>query len=88
VPLQLPAGVSWQSLNLDGTETVDVEGLRPEMSPRTVVTCTVRRANGTTENITLRTRLDTRREIGWYTSGGILNFVFDQIRSRSPGVRQ
>ena len=79
-PLELPDGVTWQSLKLDGTELVDIAGITPEMKPRAAVTCTIHRANGTVETLTLRSRLDTRREIAWYQSGGILNYVYDQLR--------
>ncbi len=79
-PLELPEGVTWKSLKLDGTETVDIAGITPDMTPRTAVTCTIKRANGSVETIALRSRLDTRREIAWYQSGGILNYVFDQLR--------
>ena len=88
VPLELPPGVSWQTLKLDGTETIDIAGLRPDMPPRTTVKCTIRRAAGGSETIALRCRLDTRREIGWYRSGGILNYVFDQIRRRSVTTQE
>jgi aconitate hydratase len=83
LPLQLPQGVTWQSLGLEGSEKVRVRGLAPDMTPRAEVMCCIERENGATENITLRCRLDTRREIAWYQSGGILNFVFDQIRART-----
>ncbi len=79
-PLELPEGVTWKSLKLDGTETVDIAGITPDMKPRTAVTCTIKRANGSVETIALRSRLDTRREIAWYQGGGILNYVFDQLR--------
>ena len=86
-PLELPAGVSWNSLKLEGTETVDIIGLSPDMKPRTSVTCTIHRPNGKSETIILRCRLDTIREIGWYREGGILNFVFKQIRSCPTAVQ-
>jgi aconitate hydratase len=88
LPLELPAGVSWKSLGLDGTETIDISGITDDMAPRATVTCTIRRADGRTETIRLRCRLDTRREIGWYRSGGILNYVFDQIRTRRPAAKE
>ena len=80
-PLELPAGVPWKSLNLDGTETVDIAGITPNIKPRATVNCTIRRANGKAEIIALRSRLDTRHEIAWYQSGGILNYVYDQLRA-------
>ncbi len=79
-PLELPAGVTWQSLKLDGSETVDIAGITPDMAPRAAVTCTIRRADGSVESLVLRSRMDTRREIAWYQCGGILNYVFEQLR--------
>ncbi len=79
-PLELPAGVTWKTLGLDGSELVDISGITPDMAPRANVICTICRANGATEKLILRCRLDTRREIAWYQSGGILNYVFDQLR--------
>ena len=90
-PLEFPDGVTWKSLKLDGTETVDIAGITPDMKPRCTVTCTIHRANrtvgtvgtvGTVETIALRSRLDTRREIAWHQSGGILNYVFDPMRAK------
>ncbi|RPI42445.1 MAG: aconitate hydratase, partial [Betaproteobacteria bacterium] len=82
VPLELPPGVNAKTLDLDGTETIDIAGLSPEMAPRATIDCTIHRADGSTEALQLRSRLDTRREIAWYRSGGILNYVFDQLRKR------
>jgi aconitate hydratase len=88
LPLQLPEGVSWKSLALDGSETIDISGISPDMAPRAMLQCTIHRANGRIETIPLRCRLDTRREIAWYRSGGILNYVFDQLRKRRPAPRE
>jgi aconitate hydratase len=82
VPLEFPAGVNAETLKLDGTELIDIAGLAPDMPPRTKVKCTIRRVNGASETIDLRSRLDTRREIAWYLAGGILNYVFEQLRKR------
>jgi len=82
VPLEFPAGVNAKTLRLDGTETIDIAGLSPDMPPRTMVKCTIHRIDGTSETIDLKSRLDTRREIAWYLAGGILNYVFAQLRER------
>ena len=82
VPLEFPQGVNAETLGLDGTEIIDIEGLDPHVAPRTTVRCTLHRANGASETIDLRCRLDTRREIAWYLAGGILNYVFEQIRRK------
>ncbi len=83
VPLEFPPGANASTLRLDGTETLDIEGLTPDIAPRAAVRCTIHRSNGALEQLDLRCRLDTRREIAWYASGGILNYVFDQLRNRS-----
>jgi aconitate hydratase len=81
-PLEFPRGVNALTLGLDGTETIDIAGLSPGMAPRASIACTIHRSIGTAERVELRCRLDTRREIAWYASGGILNYVFDQLRQR------
>ena len=86
VPLEFPQGVNAETLRLDGTEEIDVTGLAPDMTPRSAILCTIRRANGASETIALRSRLDTRREIAWYQAGGILNYVFEQIRKAPAGT--
>lgn len=83
VPLQLPDGVTVASLNLDGTETVDIEGVTPDMHPRATIRCRIHRSNGKVDVIELLSRLDTRRELAWYRSGGILNYVFGELRKRT-----
>ena len=83
VPLEFPPGVNAQTLGLDGTEIIDIAGLAPDVAPRARIRCTIHRSDGTTQTIALRSRLDTRREIAWYRSGGILNYVFEQIRART-----
>jgi aconitate hydratase len=82
VPLEFPPGVNAETLGLDGTEVIDVEGLHLDMPPRSSVRCTIHRSGGASETIDLRCRLDTRREIAWYLAGGILNYVFEQIRKK------
>jgi aconitate hydratase len=83
VPLELPQGVTWKTLGLDGSETVDVSGLSGDMRPRASIKCSIHRSNGEVLTLDLRSRLDTNREIGWYRSGGILNYVFDTIREQA-----
>ncbi len=82
LPLEFPPGVTRESLKLDGTERIGVTGLDGDIRPRSTVTCRVERADGSSETVQLRCRLDTTREIAWYRSGGILNYMFDQLRGR------
>ena len=79
LPLQFPEGVSAQSLNLDGTEKFDFTGLDDSVKPMSTVTLHIHRANGTTETVALRSRIDTAIEVDYYRHGGILPFVLRQL---------
>jgi aconitate hydratase len=77
VPLQFPAGESWKSLGLDGTETFDIEGieeLNKGVTPETIkVTAT--KEDGSVIEFDAVTRIDTPGEADYYRNGGILPFV-------------
>jgi aconitate hydratase len=79
LPLQFPDGVSAQSLHLDGTETFDFVGLDDSLKPMSTVSLHIHRANGTTETVALRSRIDTAIEVDYYRHGGILPFVLRQL---------
>ncbi|WP_297009296.1 aconitate hydratase AcnA, partial [uncultured Corynebacterium sp.] len=77
VPLQFPAGESWKSLGLDGTETFDIEGietLNEGVTPETIkVTAT--KVDGSVIEFDAVTRIDTPGEADYYRNGGILPYV-------------
>ena len=75
LPLEFPAGVTRKTLNLDGTEVFDITGIAAGVSPRTTLKCTIKRANGKTETLDLRCRIDTLDEVEYYRHGGILQYV-------------
>jgi aconitate hydratase len=79
VPLQFPDGVNAQTLKLDGSETFDVLGLSDDLKPMSDVTLVIHRANGTTENVKVRCRIDTAIEVDYVRHGGILPFVLRQL---------
>ena len=66
-------------LSLTGSETFDLTGLGGEIAPRMEATLTVRRTDGSAEEIPVIVRLDTPVEIDYYRAGGILPYVLDQI---------
>ncbi|MEV7630779.1 aconitate hydratase AcnA [Microbacterium sp. NPDC089318] len=86
VPLQFPAGETWESLGLDGTEIVSIEGmtaLNEGVTPKTVkVTATPSEfsAEGR-EPITFDAvvRIDTPGEADYYRNGGILQYVLRSL---------
>jgi aconitate hydratase len=81
LPLQLKGRDSWQSLELDGSEQVDVRidpQLRPQSDAMLVIVC----ADGRRHEIQVQLRIDTPIEAAYYRHGGILPYVLRQLLSR------
>ena len=81
LPLQFPAGESYTSLGLDGTETYDIDGieeLNNGVTPSTVkVTAT--KADGSTVSFDAVVRIDTPGEADYFRNGGILQYVLRNL---------
>lgn len=86
VPLQFPAGESWKSLGLDGTEIVSIEGieqLNEGVTPKTVKV-TAEPSEFSPEGKQTITfdavvRIDTPGEADYYRNGGILQYVLRSL---------
>ncbi|KKB86263.1 aconitate hydratase [Devosia limi DSM 17137] len=78
IPLQFKDGESWQTLGLDGSETIDIEGVT-EIAPRAQVTVKITRADGSVLNIETLCRIDTANELDYYKHGGILHYVLRSL---------
>ncbi len=86
VPLQFPAGESWESLGLDGTEIVSIDGLdqlNEGVTPKTVRVTAVPSefsapGKGTVEFDAV-VRIDTPGEADYYRNGGILQYVLRSL---------
>lgn len=86
VPLQFPAGESWKSLGLDGTEIVSIEGLEQlneGITPKTVKV-TAEPSEFSPEGKQTVTfdavvRIDTPGEADYYRNGGILQYVLRSL---------
>jgi aconitate hydratase len=79
LPLTFKNGQNRQSLRLDGSETIDLRGVAGGITPGMDVAGTIRRADGSTESITLLCRIDTLDEVDYFRHGGILHFVLRQL---------
>ena len=80
LPLELPAGTSWQSLGLTGEEIFDFPELNDDLKPRQTMNVTARHrltADGaeTTLTFPVTVRIDTPVELDYYRNGGILHTV-------------
>ena len=79
IPLQFEEGTTHKTLSIDGTETFDVEGA---VSPKAMLTLTIRRASGESEQVPVICRLDTAEEVSIYKAGGVLQrFAEDFLQS-------
>ncbi|MFZ3034639.1 MAG: aconitate hydratase AcnA [Parvibaculum sp.] len=77
-PLQFIGDMSWQALNLDGSEVITIEGLK-NVTPRAKVKLTIERANGDKQSIDVLCRIDTQDELDYYANGGILQYVLRHL---------
>ncbi len=75
LPLQMKGDVSWKSLNLNGRETIDITGLREDLTPGQTVTVKVTREDGSAFTFDTTLRLDSKVDIEYYRNGGILQTV-------------
>ncbi len=79
LPLELPAGTSWQSLGLTGEEIFDFPELNDDLKPRQTMNVVAHRQLGTDGETTLTfpvtVRIDTPVELDYYRNGGILHTV-------------
>ncbi len=74
LPLQFPAGVSAESLQLDGSETFSISAIS-DLQAKQTVEVKIARADGRSKTLNVDCRLDTDQEVAYFQSGGILNHV-------------
>ena len=80
LPVVFREGDSRSSLGLTGEEIVDIRLPRgvTEIRPRQDLVLVVKGPSGTRE-ITVMSRLDTDNEIAYFRSGGILQYVLNNL---------
>ncbi len=83
LPLQLPQGVTWQSLGLTGHETFDLVDLNDQIQPKQKVTIRATDSAGEVKTFEAVARLDTPIEIEYYRNGGILQTVLRSFIAQS-----
>ncbi|GAB3130446.1 aconitate hydratase AcnA [Glaciibacter psychrotolerans] len=86
VPLQFPAGESWATLGLDGTESVSITGLEElnnGTTPKTVRVVATPTENSPAGKAVVEfdavVRIDTPGEADYYRNGGILQYVLRSL---------
>jgi aconitate hydratase A / 2-methylisocitrate dehydratase len=78
LPLQFKGNDSWQSLGLKGDERIAID-LGAEIKPQADVKLLITRADGRTDTVVVKLRIDTPIEVSYYQHGGILPFVLRQL---------
>lgn len=78
LPLRL-CSLRRADLRLDGTETFDVIGIARGLKPRSALTLSVRRANGSIEEVRTVACIETEEEFEYYRHGGILPAVYREL---------
>ncbi len=69
LPVQFESGTNRITLELDGTETYDIQG---SVSPGAMLALIIRRADGESIEVPMKCRLDTAEEVTVYAAGGVL----------------
>jgi len=86
LPLQFPAGETWESLGLDGTESISISGveeLNEGRTPKTLHVVAEPTENSEAGKATIEfdavLRIDTPGEADYYRNGGILQYVLRSL---------
>ncbi|MBA2657241.1 MAG: aconitate hydratase AcnA [Tatlockia sp.] len=75
LPLEFPEGITRKTLQITGSELIDIIGLTQQMKPRMTVKVVINRADKQPSEVNLRSRIDTKNELDYYKNGGILQQV-------------
>ena len=79
LPCQFMNDDSARSLELDGSELIDLLGIENGVEPQQAVRLVIRRADTSTREVLLRARIDTPVEASYYRHGGILPYVLRHL---------
>jgi aconitate hydratase len=82
LPLQFLGSDSVPSLGLKGDETIDVLGL-DDIRPQQELTLVITRADGSRQELKVKSRIDTAIEVDYYKHGGILPYVLRELVSKA-----
>ncbi|AOR58336.1 aconitate hydratase AcnA [Pectobacterium parmentieri] len=74
LPLEFPDGMTRKTLQLTGDEQISITGLN-QLTPGATVEVNITGADGNTQTIKTRCRIDTRNELTYYQNDGILHYV-------------
>jgi aconitate hydratase len=79
LPLKFAAGQNAESLGLDGTEILSIEGLGDDLAPRAELSARAVKADGRKVEFKVLALLNTPVEVNYYRNGGILHTVLRNL---------
>ena len=82
LPLQFTGADSVATLGLKGDEEISIFGLG-DIHPQQDLMLEIKRADGTTQQIKVKSRIDTAIEVDYYKHGGILPYVLRELISKA-----
>jgi aconitate hydratase len=87
LPCEFPAGVTAESLLLDGSEELSMPDIGAAVRPRQAVILLIRRADGSTTETQVTLRVDTQSELAYLGDGGIMPSLLRRLAGRvGPAV--
>jgi aconitate hydratase len=78
LPLQFPAGQTWQSLKLTGRETYEIDA-NERLTPQSTISVQAVDEHGSRREFPVIVRIDTPVELDYYRNGGILQTVLHSL---------
>ena len=81
MPFEFTDGQTAESLGLDGTETVSIQG-SGKLAPRGMHEMVAIKADGREIRFPIRNRIDTPIEVAYYEAGGILPYVLRNLLNK------
>jgi aconitate hydratase len=82
LPLQFQPGDSAQSLGITGDEEISFTGM-DDIRPQQMLKMVIKRADGSTQEVPVKSRIDTAIEVDYYKHGGILPYVLRELIGRA-----
>ena len=82
LPLELPAGQTWQTLGLTCDEVFDIPDLSDALQPRGELSVSATAADGRKHEFLCKVRIDTPIELEYYRHGGILQMVLRKLAGK------
>ncbi len=82
LPLTFPAGRGWKALGLTGRERFELRVVGGALAPRSTVTVTAVREDGTATSFDARCEVHSATELEYYRIGGVLPYVMEHRFAR------